>query len=64
MWTKSYKNTKAKVRELVMQGKIYELNNYVKYLKQDGHSEENIEKAIHYFMYGKQTEKFRQGGNE
>lgn len=57
---KTYKETKAAIRELVLQVGIAGIYNYhLNSLREQGHTGTNLQNAVNYFQYSPQAVKYR-----
>ena len=57
---KTYKDTKAEIKKLVLQfGVDGILNQHLNALREQGHNSTNIQNAICYFKYSPQAAKYR-----
>ena len=56
---KTYKETKAEIKKLVIQFGIAGVYPYINTLIDQGHNVTNLQNAINYFQYSPQTAKYR-----
>ena len=57
---KTYKETKAEIKKLVLQFGVHGiLNQHLNTLVDQGHTGTNLQNAMHYFQYSPQTAKYR-----
>ena len=57
---KTYKETKAEIKKLVIQHGINGIYNYhLNALREQGHTGTNMQNAINYFQYSPQAAKYR-----